>query len=54
MTLNSGWLFCLDEAVCALKPSQIVRWISAGGEAAIYTCATRIEVGSRVGLGVGA
>jgi len=44
MTLNSGWLLRSDEAVCALKLSHILGWISAGGEAALYAGrATRIE-----------
>ena len=55
MTPNSGWLLCLDEAVCALKLSHILGCISAGGEAALHAGrAARIEVGSSVGLGVGA
>ena len=55
MTLNSGWLLCLVDAVYALKLSHILGWISAGGEAALYTGrAARIDVGLSVGLGVGA
>ena len=55
MTLNSGWLLCLDEAVYALKLPYILGWISAGSEAALYAGpATRVEIGSSVALDVGA
>jgi len=55
MTLNSGWLLCLDEAVCALTLSYILGSISAGGETALYAGpATRIDVGSIARWGVGA
>ena len=41
--------------MCTYTFSHILGWISAGGEAALYAGpATRIEIGSNVGLGVGA